>query len=327
MTVTSKQIAELCQVSRGTVDRALNNRPGVNAETRAKILRAAEQLGYRPHFLASSLAKGKTMTLGVIVFDLYNRIFSQLINAVELKAKENGYFVYLTLTDKDPMTEKKCIDHLVDRRVDGIIMLSVNKGNEFDTYLKDKDIPIITFGNRISDNWPFVWINDQQAIRDAVYCLSGRGYQEIVYISPTGASDTLNTYAIRQRIEAFEESVSRLNIKNPVITNLTNFTLRFDEIMSRSSYKKAILCSSDVIALEILDFLKRKGVSVPDDIGLMGFDNIDTLKYISPSLATVGYPVEKMGEEMVTCLIDIINGKTCTHDVLFDHTIITGKSI
>jgi DNA-binding LacI/PurR family transcriptional regulator len=121
----------MCGVSQGTVDRALNNRPGISKKTRRRILETAEKIGYRPHFLARSLAKGRTMTIGLIVLDLYNRFFAQLVNSIEYNARQQDYFVYLTLTGKDGNTEKACIEHLMSRQVDGLILLTVNKGLEF----------------------------------------------------------------------------------------------------------------------------------------------------------------------------------------------------
>jgi LacI family transcriptional regulator len=112
-------------VSQGTVDRALHNRPGISAETRERILLTARQLGYRPDQLASSLVRGRTMTIGLVLFDLYNRFFAQIASAVEENAKSRGYFVYLTLTRKDLGEEKSCIERLAGRRVDGLILCSV----------------------------------------------------------------------------------------------------------------------------------------------------------------------------------------------------------
>jgi LacI family transcriptional regulator len=132
MSVTTGEIAKICGVSRGTVDRALHGRPGISPETRKKIIETAQKLGYRTNFVARSLVKGETKTLGVVAFDLYNRFFAQMVNAIEFRARELGYFIYLTLTNKDAEIEKKCIEHLVDRRVDGMLLCSVNNSYDYD---------------------------------------------------------------------------------------------------------------------------------------------------------------------------------------------------
>lgn len=129
MRITTEDIARICGVSRGTVDRALNNRPGISPKTKEKVLKVAKELGYRPNMIACSLAKGHTMSIGVVVFDLNNEFFAQLLNSIEIRARELGYFTYLVLTQKDPKVEKECLSHLVDRNVDGIILFSINKGD------------------------------------------------------------------------------------------------------------------------------------------------------------------------------------------------------
>lgn len=170
MSITSKEIAEKCGVSRGTVDRALNNRSGVNEATKLKILETARELGYRPHFLARSLVKGKTMSIGAVIFDINNQLFPQLIHAVESRAREAGYFLNLTLTSKNPDIERDCLLHLADRKVDGIILLSVNAGPSFEQFIKKLNIPVVTFGNRISDTVPYVWIDDRKAVVTQSVC-------------------------------------------------------------------------------------------------------------------------------------------------------------
>ncbi|WP_199619969.1 LacI family DNA-binding transcriptional regulator [Paenibacillus alkalitolerans] len=132
MGVTLKDIANICGVSPGTVDRALNNRPGISTKTKKKILKVAVELNYQPDHRARSLARGKTMTIGVILFDLHNRSFAQMANAIEAKSRELGYFVDLALSDKDPDKEKKLIGRMINRKVDGLILFSVNFGESFD---------------------------------------------------------------------------------------------------------------------------------------------------------------------------------------------------
>ncbi|MEJ9319135.1 LacI family DNA-binding transcriptional regulator, partial [Halalkalibacterium halodurans] len=156
MKVTIKDIATICGVSAGTVDRALNNRTGISEKTREKILKTAKELNYRPDYTARSLVMGKTMTIGVVLFDLYNRSFAQLLNAIELKARELGYFIYITLSDKNPENELNCIEHLVNRKVDGIILFTVNKGEQFEANLSKWGIPIITIFNYVSEKWEYI---------------------------------------------------------------------------------------------------------------------------------------------------------------------------
>lgn len=328
MNVTSKEIASICGISRGTVDRALNNRPGIKPETKEKVLRIAKELGYRPHFLARSLVKGNTMTLGIVIFDINNRILAQIINSIEARAREMGYFVYLTLTNKDSEMEIDCINHLVDRKVDGIVLMSVNKGEPFNKYLTSLKTPIVTFGNRISDQFPFVWINDQKAIKEAVYYIHSKGYKEIIYVCPPlSLPKKENLYSPEQRFIGFKEACKEIKTIKKTVIKDKNYISAIARSLSHIKSKKAILCTSDKYAVNILNFLRDKSIHVPNDVGIMGFDNIDTLNFITPGLTTIAYPQEKIGVRIVDSLIDQIEGRQIPSTFLYDHTIVERESV
>lgn len=329
MGVTIKEIAQLCGVSAGTVDRALNDRLGINPKTKHKILEVAKALNYQPDHTARSLAKGKTMTLGVVLFDLYNRSFSQLMNAIEVRSKEFGYFVHPVLTDKDPNDEKMLLQHLISRKVDGIILFSVNKGEKFNDYLQSLNIPLVTICNRISDDWSYVGINDRQAMKDAVYHVVGRGYRRIVYICPPLAYKGLsNIYTQEERVNGLMEGIAetRVSIGTEIIT-AKDYIGALDQIELIGEEKTAILCSCDNYALEVMNYLKSKKYHIPQDVGLMGFDNIDVLKYVTPQLTTVEYAIEEIGIKAVDCLIDRIESGSYSPVPLIGHRLIFGESI
>jgi LacI family transcriptional regulator len=329
VSITSKEIAEACGVSRGTVDRALNNRPGINEETRKLILETAERLGYRPHFLARSLAKGKTMSIGLVVFDLYNRFFAQMANAIEAAAREHGYFVFLTMTDKNPQNEKDCIAHLVDRKVDGIILSPVNNSEDYHLYLQSLNLPLVTVGNRLSVHFPYIGIHDFQAMGDATKHILSKQYARILYISPPLAYEgKTNIHAQEQRFLGFTHTLANAvpAMESHVIRD-TDYTTALDKLLLGDGKKTAILCSSDVFALETLRHLKEKGFRVPEDIGVMGFDNIDVLKYVEPPLATVTYPMEEIGRSAFEQLLALMEGTEKPGDIFLDHRVICGKSL
>ncbi|WP_198510280.1 LacI family DNA-binding transcriptional regulator [Bacillus solitudinis] len=329
MKFTIKDIANLCGVSAGTVDRALNNRKGISEKTRKKILKVANEMNYQPDYMARSLVMGKTMTLGIVLFDLYNRSFAQLMNAIELKAREKGYFVYITLTDKNPENEIKCIDYLVNRKVDGIILFTVNKGQEFDDYLSKFSVPIVTIFNYISDNWEYVGIQEREAMKEAVDYIASQDYKQLIYISPPLAYlGKRNIYTQEERLQGFLEGVENTNLSNaPVIIKNNEYIKELESISFSKVQKTAIVCSTDLYALEVMNFLKDKGLDIPSEVGVMGFDDIDMLKYITPRLTTVKYPIVEIGERAVESLIHkIVEGEYLSTPLL-DYEIIKGDSI
>ena len=167
MGVTTNDIARICQVSRTTVIRALNNQGRISKETKDRIVKTAEELGYRPDLLARGLVKGKTMYIGVVVFDVKNQYFAQMLSAIEAEAQTRGYCVNITLHGKNREKEIDLIRKLVDYHVDGLILSPVNKGEHFNNFLKSLDTPLIVIGNKVSDEIPFVGIDERRAAKEA----------------------------------------------------------------------------------------------------------------------------------------------------------------
>lgn len=329
MGVTTIEIAKICGVSRGTVDRVLNNRSGVNPQTREKVLQAAQQLGYRPHFIARSLAKGRTMTIGVVVFDLKNSFFTQLVNSIEARAREAGYFVYLTLTNKDAELEKKCLEHLAGRQVDGLILCPVNKGKAYEEYLTKLDIPVVAVANRLSRQIPYVGIDDCRAMKDAVKYVLEKGYREIVYISPALSSGKkVNIYAQQQRYLGLQEAVKTFDGNVDIIlADTKEFKAVLDKMDFCKGERRAILCSSDIYALETLSYFKARELGIPHDAGLMGFDSIEMLKYVEPAITTVSYPIGDIGQKAMDVLIGRMEGHDARKEVILEHRIVQGTSL
>jgi LacI family transcriptional regulator len=327
--VKIKDIAQICGVSAGTVDRALNNRPGINERTKQKILEVAKQLNYQPDYTARSLVMGRTMTLGIVLFDLYNRSFAQLMNAIESKAREHGYFVYITLTDKNPENEKKCIEYLVSRKVDGIILFTVNEGTEFNAYLQKFNTPIITIFNYISSDWEYIGIQERQAMKDAVDYIVSKNYKNFIYISPPLAFQGVsNIFTQEERLEGFLQGLRENKIKNePFVVRDRNYIDALEGIAFNPTEKTAIVCSCDLYALEVMNYLKERGLSIPTDVGVMGFDDIDMLKFITPRLTTVQYPIEEIGEKAVKSIIHKIERDHYLTTPLLDYKIVIGQSI
>lgn len=328
MSVTVEDIAKACGVSRGTVDRALNNKPRISPETKEKILRTAKELGYRPDLLARSLVKGRTMSIGVVVFDLKNRFFAQLVNSIEAEARKRNYIINITLQEEDPELEIQLINSLVDRRVDGIILCPVNKGEDFSKFISKLPVPVLVIGNVLSPSIPYIGIDEAKAALDATNMIISKGYERIIFVCPPlYKREKENIYSHEQRLEGFLKAVkAHKEIEHEVIGNM-DFIREADRLLENSTRKTALFCSGDTFALDIIKHLKAKGKKVPRDVGIMGFDGIDTLEYVTPALGTVLYPVEKTGEKAVENLLDMINGNSIENKILMRYKIISGESL
>ena len=184
MAITTKDLAQLCGVSRTTIHRALNGTGRIKPETKEMILQVAKEHGYRPDLLATGLAKGQTYNIGVVVLDVKNRYFAQMLSTISTEAYARGYGVNITLHGGDAGTEREQLTRLADYRVDGIILSSVNEGEAYRTFLESLHRPIVSVDNRIADGIPFVGIDQRAAVREAVQRAAEKGYECIVFVCP-----------------------------------------------------------------------------------------------------------------------------------------------
>ncbi len=329
MSATIKDIAKLCGVSEGTVDRAINNRKGIKESTRQRVMEVAKLLNYKPNRVAQSLATGKTMTIGIICFNLYNNFFTSLIDIIEANAKSKGYFVNLILTHRDINKEMEGIQYLVERNVDGIIIFPVGKGEKYIEQIRSTKKPFVTIYNKINDDFAHIGVDDRRAMSDAVKFIKSKGYERIYFITPSISKQEksgANVYTLKRRFEGYIDGLQAYGFKHqPLVVEGKNFDKEFYNLDLKQ--KTAMLCICDSYALEIIKYFRDKGYSVPKDIGVMGYDNIDVLKYIQPRLSTVEYHVEKMGNLVFNTLFDIINGKQIQPELLLDYNIIEGETI
>ena len=331
MPITIKEIAEICNVSRGTVDRALNGRPGINSKTREKIKEAARKYNYRPHLIASSLSRGKSMSIGVILFDLKNRYFSQMSNAISLSARNCGYFTYIAVTEKDLNSERQILHNLASRRVDGLIMLPITQGNAFISELKSLEIPVITIGNCLP-GIHHVNIDDFQAAYDSAKYICEAGYEHICFVCPPlrkkGSLDgLLNINSQDLRAQGFLHYMKTSKKTKYEILTEKNFSPLAVSLARESKERIAFFCSSDIYALELLNNFREQDISVPGDAGLMGFDNLDILAYISPRITTVSSSIEEVGTKAMDTLLNLIEGEKVEEATYVPYQICPGETI
>jgi LacI family transcriptional regulator len=331
MSITIKELAKICNVSRGTIDRALNGRPGISNVTRARIEKAALEHNYRPHLIAASLSRGKSMTIGVVVFDLKNSFFSQMSNIISLNARAAGYFTYFAISEKDIEAEIQILNNLASRRVDGIIMLPITQGREYIQQLKALGIPVVTMGNHLV-GIPHVSINDYTAACDGADYIAQAGYRHIVFICPPlrkkGSLDgKMNITSQDLRAQGFNHYIDmNTELRSDMLIG-KDYREKAAAIVRSPGEKTAFFCSSDVYALELLKYFRQEGIKVPADAGLMGFDNLDMLGFISPLITTVSTSIEKVGSEAMRTLLKLIAGETVPATTYIPHVICPGETL
>jgi len=332
--VTAKELAQMCGVSRMTVHRALTDTGRINPQTKELILTKAKECGYRPDLLARGLVKGQTFYIGVVVLDVNNRYFSQLLSAIGTEARERGYFVNITLHEQNKEMEREQLERLVDYHVDGIILSSVNQGSEYRDFLNRLDTPIVTIGNKIAEDLPFVSIEEKKAAREATEEILRKGYEKIVFVCPPLERSEENTYVHRQRLDGFEEAVYSWNggrkpeAESVVIDRNEAYAARAYEELRNTNKRTAFFCSGDIFALDIMKYMSGEGIKAGKDYGIMGFDGIDMLDYVSPRLNTIYNPVEQVAKEAVKLLFKLMNGEADgTESIILDCKMIAGETL
>ncbi len=283
--ITTSQIAKICNVSQGTVDRALNNRPDIKAETKQKILGVARQYGYREYI--STRPDKIVGQIGIVVFNLNNEYFSELITEIEYVLREEGLGAVIMMSHYNGQYEIECIRNLYNMGVKGIILCSVNNGVEFQNYLKLFDIPIVAVGNRV-ESLPYVGIDDFAAMREMTEKVLRDKPENIIYFSP--ALNFSDAYAQRRRYEGFLSVVG--DEKYSVVTNIEDIKESYDE-------KTSIISSNDYYALKV--YFKTSNVKV------VGFDNIKAIDKYKIDIDSVGYSVAEIANAAVEIIM--CNGK------------------
>lgn len=289
--ISTSQIAQICGVSQGTVDRALHDRKGISPATREKILRVAKEYGYRPNTHARIMAGGKSMTIGVVVFDLNNQYFSDLLTAIEDFCACRGYSTLVMFSHKDGNREIACIQNLYHMDVDGIVLCPVNQGDAYEAWLQSLGIPVVTVGNRLG-SFPYAGIDNSLAMKEVAEYVLQHGYDHLIYVAPTLQEN--NTYAQTQRQQSFCAHCESKGISY-CVTKPENAEAMLDPYR-----RNAIICPTDLYALKLLPLAKKHCA------GIIGFDNIRLLEELELCLDSVAYDVALTAKMTVEYILDSI---------------------
>ncbi len=329
MAATVNEIAEKCGVSRTTVLRALNGTGSVKPETKDRILEVAQELNYRPNLLARSLNHGCTMSIGVEAINIENLYFVSQLDAINRTAIKNGYFASIAVCDENPKEERKLIQGLCDRQMEGLIISPTGSGEDFIRFLKSLEIPVVCIGNYVSDDFTTVMVNERTAARDAFIHMHEKGYQRIVFVCPLlEDKNAQNIYAHLERYNGVKDACKELSLDPDIIGN-QNYLEKVDEVLNDGqNVRTGFLCSGYGYALEIMSDEAKKGRNIPNDFGIMGFDDLSILRYITPGLTTVDTNAEGVASTAVKELISAIEDEDYEpKSVILKHKIIDRETL
>lgn len=305
-----KKIAELAGVSTATVSKVLNDKDqSISDATRQRVLSIVEKEGYIPNGIAKSLRMKNTKTIGIIMPDVMNLFFSELARGAEDAAERKGYSVILCNSDNKESKEEKYIQILHEKMVDGIILTasesSVKKS------LERRNIPMVLLDRDIDIEGEIgrIIVDNEEGSYNATKYLIEKGCQNIGFIS----SNKINKSS-GQRLNGYEKAILESGLKlDKDRMFLQNYTIETGYKGTVSIIEKTkidgIICGNDLIAIGSIKALKERQINVPEEIKVIGFDDISISKYMDPPLTTVRQPIYQMGEEAVKMLINIIDKK------------------
>ncbi|KGR90688.1 transcriptional regulator [Ureibacillus massiliensis 4400831 = CIP 108448 = CCUG 49529] len=308
--VSSKDVAKLANVSQTTVSRVLNSPELVRPKTVEKVMKAIKELNYHPDPVARSLVSKQTKTIALISGPLYNPFFVDTTSAIVDYANEKDYqvIVHFSNDDKEDITNR----YIFKNKVDGIIMSSILMDDPIYEQMKCLDIPIIFFNRRHSKECNFVEIDNEMAGFLLTEHLIQKGHKEIVWIS-----GQLDKSTFHDRYKGYERALKTYNYpmkkENMFIIDTDPNTIKsvFKKIISREKKITAIAASTDAIALLLLDLYGKLNVKVPEEVAIIGIDNVDLSSLGYVQLSTVG-PSESynLGRVAIEKLFDLIEKKT-----------------
>ncbi|MGO4269455.1 LacI family DNA-binding transcriptional regulator [Paenibacillus sp. TAF58] len=304
---TINDVAVMSGVSVTTVSRVLNNRGYISEATRNKVYQSMEELGYQPNEIARSLLSKQSNVIGLILPNVSHPFFGELATFVEYYAHQHGFKILLCNSHLDPVKEKEYIEMMKRNRVDGIIMGS--QTIEVEDF-KKLHRPLVTIDRQISSDIPFISSDNYQGGEIATQLLINKGCKKIAHIC--GNLD-LQLLA-NQRTNAFKKTVASHSIEHLIIQTDMNV---FDQIQYEGIIHDlfeenpdidGVFATSDIIAAFVIKACHKLKKSIPDDVRIIGYDDVNAASWMVPTITTIKQPIEEIGRISVELIIKQMNG-------------------
>lgn len=308
-----KEIARRAKVSIATVSRALNDDPKVTPETKKLVHKIANELNYRPNIIARNFAKKTSNIIGLILPDITDEFFSELIKGVDEVSYQHNFFTMVISSHRYLQLENTLNSVLRNGLLGGLILLVPNISVSLKNILSQTKIPfVIISGGANSSEYDVVAVDNYRGAYDmTTYLIKKCGYTKIAHISGPLENDDakLRVKAFKDACRENDISISKNYIVEGDFTRESGLRLAM-ELMSLKNKPEVIFAANDMMALGCYDAASKKGISIPDDIGVVGFDDIFVSQYLNPPLTTVSAQIEDEGRKAAELLIDKIKSKS-----------------
>jgi LacI family transcriptional regulator len=332
--LTIKDISRITGVGVSTVSRVLNNHADVKEETRQKVLEAIQELNYIPNNSARNLKRNTSNSVGVLVKGIHNPFFSRMIKSIEEKIDDEGYSMILHYNESNHNDFDAAVELAKEKKLKGLICLGGDFSNLSREQLINIKIPIVLTSTNAIENegnnlFSSVIIENKKAAFNAVDYICKLGHKDIGIISTGEADRSVG----KLRYEGYKEAL----IKNGIVINqrlveIGNYTFvsGFDcmnKLLDKSEKLSAIFVTTDAMAMGASKAILARGLKIPEDISVVGFDGMDFSRYFHPSLTTVNQPVEKMGEKSIEIVFGLMKNKKEKHQhIIFETELLKRES-
>ena len=300
MAVTVRDVAKAAGVSASTVSRSLSLPDMVDSATRERVQRMADHLGYRPNRAARGLITGRTGNIGLILPDLANPFFPSVVKGIQKQAHQSDYSVFVADTDEDPGAEIGLVRALA-KQVDGIILCSPRMS--LPELREAAAVAQVVLVNRRSGTIPAVLVDSADGMRQIVEHLGGLGHRRIGYVAGPRSS-----WSNRQRVRGLRAAVGPAQVE---LVELGNFSPTFEGGVSAVEAAlladvTAVVGYNDLVALGICSRLATRGITVPDQLSVVGIDDIPTASMVQPALTTLSIPKDSAGRAAIDLLLQLL---------------------
>ncbi len=307
---TVRDVAARAGVSIATVSRALRGHANVEPATRQRVEDAARALSYRPSGIARSLRLRATRTIGLIVTDIENPYFPQIVSAVEDAARERGYSVLLADGRRDPEREVESLEVLAEHEVDGLIIASTTLTLRHQVRIREVPCPVVIVNSESTVSVvPAVVSDNASGGRLSAEHVLALGHRRLAYLAAPSADD----WAVRERIEGVRAALWARGLGRgsliivPAAAGVEGGALATVMALGAESALSALLCSNDLTAIGAIRGVRSLGLEVPRDVSVVGFDDIDLAAHVHPPLTTIRQATDEMGHWAVASLLQRID--------------------
>lgn len=332
--LTIKDIAKALNVSISTVSKALSDSYEISATTKDRVIKYAEENNYYPNQTAKNLKKGKTNTIGVIIGDIANSFMAQLLDGIHTSFMNKGMDILIMQSQHTEQKEKQCIEFLINKGVDGILISPVKENSNLELLTKiQKHYPIVIFDRIQSDLATHkVGVNNIDGGFRATQHLLRIGKKNILMILAEGLGVS------QLRLEGFQKALRQykmpINEDNILYVNLQDNDVldkKVKEFIEKKLKSKnppdAVICASEIISMRTLGVLAEAGIKVPTDIAVVGFANTNFAFSLNPPLTTIVQPAFEIGKMATLKMIELLNKPTNEYELIeFDTDLVIRKS-